>query len=79
MDVHPLPAPATTPMGEKSQQVILNVSGKVKIGDDRGKNLLGFAAVLYLKQDPVDSNKSYISSMSYRYIYKPDDSTILMQ
>lgn len=64
------------PQNQTSQQVIINVSGKVKIGEERGKNLLGFAAVFVVVQHPTENSKMVIKSMAYRYTYKPTDSTI---
>lgn len=75
-DVHPLGAPAT-PEGS-GQQIIVSASGKVKIGNERGKNLFGFSAVFVLKQNPADVTTAFVSSMSYRYVYKPDDSTVVV-
>lgn len=66
----------TQPQNHSSQQVIINASGKVKIGEERGKNWFGFAAVFVIVQHPTENGKMIIKSMSYRYTYKPDDATI---
>jgi hypothetical protein len=68
-DVHPLPNG-----NEQMLNMVLNTSGKVKMGNERGKNLYGYAAVFVLRKEP--SSQLYIASMSYRLIYKPEDSTV---
>lgn len=55
----------------------LQTSGKVKFGTERGKDLMGFSAVFFLRKDP-GSPQVQITSMSYRLVYKPTDSTLQM-
>jgi hypothetical protein len=71
-DVHPLPAG-----NAQNLEMVLNTSGKVKIGDERGKNLYGYSAVFILKKNQTSNNSVYVSSMSYRLNYKPEDSTLV--
>lgn len=72
-DVHPIPSPSAATNGP---QFVLNSSGKVKIGTERGKNMMTFSVVFVLKQDA--QKQVYVSSMSYRLVHKPDDATLIM-
>lgn len=71
-DVHPLPNG-----NEQMINMVLNTSGKVKIGNERAKNLYGYSAAFVLRKEPNSS--LFISSMSYRYVYRPEDSTVVTQ
>ena len=75
-DVHPVASPSEN----GGPQYILNASGKVKIGTERGKNLMGFSSVFFLKQEPGSGtpHKVYVSSCSYRLVHKPEDATLVM-
>lgn len=74
-DVHPVASPAA----DGGPQYILNASGKVKIGTERGKNLMGFSSVFFLKQEMGSSPAQvYVSSCSYRLVHRPEDATVLM-
>lgn len=67
-------------------QYILNTSGKVKIGTERGMNLMGFSSVFVLRQEMAGHAgghaggppKVYVSSCSYRLVHRPEDATVIM-
>ncbi|VVT53337.1 uncharacterized protein SAPINGB_P003522 [Magnusiomyces paraingens] len=71
LDVHPLDA---------NGQAVVSVSGRSKIGAERGQNQFGFAAVLRLVRDMspgASAGDVLISSLSYRYTFRPDDATVI--
>lgn len=55
--------------------MIVNATGKVKFGNERGKNLFGFNANFVVRKV---STQMQIMSMSYRLTHKPEDSTLVM-
>lgn len=55
--------------------MVVSATGKVKFGDERGKNLFGFNANFVVRKI---STQMQIMSMSYRLNYKPEDSTVIM-
>jgi hypothetical protein len=72
-NVHPLPNSSVQMLN-----LVLTTSGKVKFGSERGKDLFGFSAVFMLRQHPSDPSNLMVSSLSYRLIHRPEDSTLQM-
>ncbi|CAN6674961.1 hypothetical protein TRVA0_075S00144 [Trichomonascus vanleenenianus] len=57
--------------------MMLQASGKVTFGSERGKNLHAFSCTLFLKKEP-SASEAKITSMTYRLVHKPHDSTVQM-
>lgn len=71
-NVHPLP---NTNNAQGQLTLTLNVSGKVKFGTERGKDLHGFSAVFMLRREGSGQPVT-VTSMSYRLVHRPEDATL---
>jgi hypothetical protein len=70
-NVHPAPN-----SNDNMMNMVLTASGKVKFGDERGKNIYGFSSTFVLKRD-LHANVTAIQSMSYRLNHKPEGATLV--